>query len=69
MKIEDEAWLQSFQAGREPDAKPGAWLDVVMHITQPRDRTQPAAYVVSSVNKVLPREESPSLFDSEEAAT
>ncbi len=62
MKIEDEPWLQSFQAGNEPNARPGAWLDVTMEITQPRDREQPATFVVRKVNRVLPPDEPGDLF-------
>lgn len=62
MKIEDEPWLQRFQAGNEPDARPGAWLDVTMEITQPRDRDLPATFVVRKVNRVLPPDEPGDLF-------
>jgi hypothetical protein len=62
MKIEDEEWLQSFQAGHESNAGPGAWLDVTLEITQPRDRDLPASYVVRKVNGVIPPEEPGELF-------
>lgn len=63
MKVEDESWLKSFQAGEEPDAKPGAWLDVTMQITQPRDRAQPATFAVLKVKKVIRAESQDGLFD------
>lgn len=64
MKIEDTEWLERFQAGREPDARPGAWLDVTMEISQPRDKTQPASFIVHKVKSVLPpAEDDAGLFD------
>lgn len=63
MKIEDDAWLKSFQAGEEPDAKPGSWLDVSMQIVQPRDKAQPASYTVLKVKGVIPAEIQDGLFD------
>lgn len=56
MKIEDSNWLSRFQAGNEPDAKPGAWLDVTMEITQPRDKLHPPTFIVQHVKRVLPPE-------------
>lgn len=63
MKIEDEAWLKSFQAGNEPEAKPGAWLDVTMQIVQPRDKSQPASFSVLNVKRIIPAEVQDGLFD------
>lgn len=64
MKIEDDDWLQRYQANKVPDAVPGAWLDVSMEITQPRDRKLPASFVVKKVKRVLPPETSQgSMFD------
>ncbi|MDR6834667.1 MULTISPECIES: hypothetical protein [unclassified Sphingopyxis] len=54
MKIEDEHWLSRFQTGGEPEAVPGAWLDVTMEITQPRDKAHPPTFVVKRVKGVLP---------------
>lgn len=62
MKIEDEEWLKRFQAGRVPDAMPGAWLDLIMEITQPRDRSLPATFVVRKIKGVLPPEGNGELF-------
>lgn len=56
MKIEDEEWLSRYQAAQVPEAVPGAWLDVTMEITQPRDRKLPASFAVKKVKGVLPPE-------------
>lgn len=56
MKIEDEEWLSRYQAAQVPEAVPGAWLDVTMEITQPRDRKLPASFSVKKVKGVLPPE-------------
>ncbi len=65
MKIDDDRWLTRFQAGKEPEAKPGAWLDVTMEITQPRDKAHPPTFVVKLVKGVLPpsSDEQGALFD------
>ena len=54
MKIEDTDWLERFQTGQEPDARPGAWLDVTMEITQPRDKLHPPTFIVQKIKRVLP---------------
>lgn len=54
MKIDDERWLARFQAGEESDAKPGAWLDVTMEVTQFRDKSHAPTFVVKKVKGVLP---------------
>lgn len=66
MKIEDEEWLQRFQAGDEPNARPGAWLDVVMEISQPRSKDQMATFVVRKVNHTLAPESQAGLFGEPE---
>ncbi len=63
MKVEDERWLARFQAGFEPDAKPGAWLDVTMEITQPRDKAHPPTFVVKIIKGVIPPSEQGDLLD------
>jgi hypothetical protein len=64
MKIEDEEWLQRYQSNQVPEAVPGAWLDVAMEITQPRDKKLPASFVVKKVKGVLPPEgPQASMFD------
>ena len=64
MKIEDEIWLSEYQSAQVPEAVPGAWLDVSMEITQPRDTKQPASFVVKKVKRVLPPEQPQgSMFD------
>lgn len=66
MKIEDEDWLRRYQAAEVPEAIPGAWLDVAMEITQPRDRKLPASFVVKHVKGVLPPEApQASMFDDD----
>lgn len=66
MKIEDEEWLRRYQAAEVPDAVPGAWLDVSMEITQPRDKKLPASFVVKKIKRVLPPEAPQgSMFDAE----
>jgi hypothetical protein len=63
MKIEDERWLSRFQTGDEPDARPGAWLDVTMEITQPRDKAHPPAFAVKIVKGVIPPSEQGNFLD------
>lgn len=53
MKIEDVDWLARYQSAQVPEAVPGAWLDVTMEITQPRDRTQPASFSIKKVKGVF----------------
>jgi len=66
MKIEDDIWLKQYQAAQVPEAVPGAWLDVSMEITQPRDKKLPATFVVKKVKRVLPPEAPQgSMFDAE----
>lgn len=68
MKIEDEDWLKRYQSAQVPEAIPGAWLDVSMEITQPRDRKLPASFVVKKVKRVLPPEgPNGSMFDDNAA--
>jgi hypothetical protein len=64
MKIEDERWLAKFQAGDEPVARPGAWLDVSMEITQPRNKTNPPSFAVKKVKGVIPPAEQGDLLNN-----
>lgn len=54
MKVEDDKWLARFQSGEVGDAIPGAWLDVTMEITQPRNKDHPPSFIVKNVKGVLP---------------
>lgn len=66
MKIEDDDWLQRYQAAQVPEAVPGAWLDIIMEITQPRDKKLPATFIVKKVRGVLPPEgPQASMFDEQ----
>ncbi|MCK0098451.1 hypothetical protein MWU38_03550 [Qipengyuania sp. S6317L1] len=63
MKIDDERWLERFQNGDEPDARPGAWLDVTMEITQPRDKKSPPSFLVKHVKQIIPPPDQDDLFE------
>ncbi len=68
MKMEDAVWLARYQANLEPEAVPGAWLDVTIEITQPRDKKLAASFAVKHVKRVLPPEgPQVSMFDADPA--
>ena len=67
MNIADLDWLSRYQSGNEPNAIPGAWLDIMLEISQPRDRKLPAAYTVREVKGVIPPENDQAGFFTDDA--
>lgn len=67
MKIEDEEWLNQYQAGHVRDVIPGARLDVIMEIDMPTSNSEPA-FAIKKVRSVIPPpiEDQNALFDMPE---